>query len=245
MPKVNIYLSDDLAERVRRANLPMSRICQTALQNALDSTVDIDIAPDTDVEALPEELNLELPLGVHVIGFLRIAYTVAAERGSRTVDTEHLLQGFLDEGDSLVLHTIERTGISRKEIQARLDSEIEPITTGSNSTGRTPLLADSARAVLNEGARKAIAAGATVLNGGHFLLGMYTDPGIAGTVLKDLGIDKILNATAVAALHEAVTYRAALTTHRVDSWLVASITSLISRLDRMENRLEEITPRTR
>lgn len=38
MPKVNVYLSDELAAQVRKKHLPMSQICQMALQSALDGT---------------------------------------------------------------------------------------------------------------------------------------------------------------------------------------------------------------
>ncbi len=36
MPKINIYLPDDLAERVRNANLSVSAVCQGALREELE-----------------------------------------------------------------------------------------------------------------------------------------------------------------------------------------------------------------
>lgn len=36
MPKVNIYLPDDLTEQARAAGLPLSSVCQQAIRNELD-----------------------------------------------------------------------------------------------------------------------------------------------------------------------------------------------------------------
>ena len=35
MPKINVYLSDELAEAVKEAYLPVSAICQRALESAV------------------------------------------------------------------------------------------------------------------------------------------------------------------------------------------------------------------
>ena len=35
MPKINVYLPDDLAEAVRTARIPVSAVCQRALEDAL------------------------------------------------------------------------------------------------------------------------------------------------------------------------------------------------------------------
>lgn len=54
MPKVNVYLPEALAAQVRERELPLSSICQMALQSVLDGTgslppvvvtVPADIAP--------------------------------------------------------------------------------------------------------------------------------------------------------------------------------------------------------
>ncbi len=43
MPKVNVYLPDDLAEQVRIRQVPLSAVCQAALRNYLDlQTADVD-----------------------------------------------------------------------------------------------------------------------------------------------------------------------------------------------------------
>ncbi|MDX6415722.1 MAG: hypothetical protein QOG28_342, partial [Trebonia sp.] len=35
MPKINVYLPDDLAEAVKEAGLPVSAICQATLEQAV------------------------------------------------------------------------------------------------------------------------------------------------------------------------------------------------------------------
>lgn len=37
MPKINVYLSEELDEEIRKVNLPVSSICQEALRQALAS----------------------------------------------------------------------------------------------------------------------------------------------------------------------------------------------------------------
>jgi hypothetical protein len=38
MPKLNIYVDDDLAKRIKEYNLPLSQICQNALWQAVEET---------------------------------------------------------------------------------------------------------------------------------------------------------------------------------------------------------------
>lgn len=45
MANVTIYLSDDLAERVKRSDLPTSRVCQRALRAALAARGELEDPP--------------------------------------------------------------------------------------------------------------------------------------------------------------------------------------------------------
>jgi post-segregation antitoxin (ccd killing protein) len=56
VPKVNVYLPDDLAEEVRAAKLSLSPVCQRAIRKELDE-VKIRRAATTDLAAVAERLN--------------------------------------------------------------------------------------------------------------------------------------------------------------------------------------------
>ena len=59
MPKINVYLPDDLADAVRETGLPVSPICRRALEQAVRRITTIreavrgDIDPDRPAERLP------------------------------------------------------------------------------------------------------------------------------------------------------------------------------------------------
>lgn len=60
MPKVNIYLPDDLAAAVRARGLPVSAICQMALRGTLDREI-----PDSAVR-ITEHIDTDLP-SAHIL----------------------------------------------------------------------------------------------------------------------------------------------------------------------------------
>ncbi|BCB89931.1 hypothetical protein Psuf_072440 [Phytohabitans suffuscus] len=97
MPKINVYLPDALADRVRDARLPVSRICQVALTRALDGADSAAHEEPADL-TLPEPIDLTPPPNHHVAAILRQSYDSAAARGSAAVETIDILQAFLDEG---------------------------------------------------------------------------------------------------------------------------------------------------
>ncbi|BCJ68123.1 hypothetical protein [Polymorphospora rubra] len=97
MPKVNVYLPDALADRVREARLPISRICQAALTRALDGTDGMTRSADAETP-LPEPIGLTPQPNHHVAAILRQSHDIAAGRGAATVEPVDILQAFLDEG---------------------------------------------------------------------------------------------------------------------------------------------------
>ena len=44
MPKINVYLPDDLADAVKEAGIPVSAICQRSLEQAVRRVVDVRAA---------------------------------------------------------------------------------------------------------------------------------------------------------------------------------------------------------
>ena len=95
MPKVNVYLPDALADAVKDAQVPVSAICQAALEKAVR-----DVASMRGTEQAPQ------PEQAAVGGFARftprarkaiaLAQESAREVPHDHVDTAHLLLGVID-----------------------------------------------------------------------------------------------------------------------------------------------------
>src|ERR1700683_2739942 len=111
MPKISVYLPDDLAERVRTAQLPVSSICQAALLESLRQMSAAGSVSTQSSAVLPAGLEIESLAVSHFVDAVNLAYEVARGRGARLVETEDLLQGILDEGESAMLQTLEAIGV--------------------------------------------------------------------------------------------------------------------------------------
>ncbi|MFI9639008.1 Clp protease N-terminal domain-containing protein [Micromonospora sp. NPDC051925] len=244
MPKINVYLPDALADRVREARLPVSRICQVALTQALDGND--NAAHDAPAElALPEQVALTPPPNHHVAAILRQSYDVAAARGSAAVETTDVLQAFLDEGESLVLNTVELLGFPVASIQAAVTAEVDARTTaagqgppGSSAGGDAPTMATGTHAALAVAAAQARAHGSTVTAGSHLLLGLLEDPGAAGQVLRQVGVTEAVTPAVLSALFHGFTFGRMNLGRDADSAALRSMMlTLIERIDQLQQQL--------
>ena len=104
MPKINVYLPDDLAEAVRAAELPVSAICQRALADAVD--VDAKRNPsDGAVRRLVERAGLD--------GLTKRADEVVGHANARATDATSidLLAGLAEEGRGLAMMVLRGAGV--------------------------------------------------------------------------------------------------------------------------------------
>lgn len=106
MPKINVYLPDDLATAVREAHLSVSSICQQALAAAIGTVGAAREAaaalrePSFDRHQQPQTTAwLVWHMTPRLRQALRRAGDLAGDPGR--VATEHLLVGILDEPDNL------------------------------------------------------------------------------------------------------------------------------------------------
>ncbi|WP_194823163.1 Clp protease N-terminal domain-containing protein [Micromonospora sp. S-DT3-3-22] len=241
MPKINVYLPDALADRVREARLPVSRICQVALTQALDGSD--NATHDAPAElALPEQVALTPPPNHHVAAILRQSYDVAAARGAATVETIDVLQAFLDEGESLVLNTVELLGFPVASIQAAVTDEVDArATTGAghpSAAGAAPTMAAGAHAALAVAASQARAHGSAVTAGSHLLLGLREDPGAAGQVLRRVGVSEAVTPAVLSALFHGFTFGRMNLDRDADSAALRSMMlTLIDRIDQLQQQL--------
>src|SRR5262249_6048473 len=132
MPKINVYLPDDLAEAVRQTGVPVSAICQRALEQAVRRVTAIR---DTVVGGLSDaDLAARLP---HFTARARTVLTGAAQQardtGSPAIGTGQLLAAMLAEGGNLALQVLRAMEIEPDRIARDLAGQSPRETTADGA----------------------------------------------------------------------------------------------------------------
>lgn len=231
MPKINVYLPDELAARVKDAGIPISRICQTALTEALEEI-------EEPVEAAVPGV-VDLPFNARVTGFVDTAVVLATRRGSAEVETADLLRGLIVEDESLILHALENAGFTRDLIADTL-ARHHPVTPDVPQDRRTsPRLSAGTRTVLAAANREAHQRNSDVVNGSHVLMGMLEDDGAAGTTLRELGVQDVITPVALSILSEGIAYGRATSGRVSERTHLVALADIAARLDRIERHLQD------
>jgi ATP-dependent Clp protease ATP-binding subunit ClpA len=250
MAKINVYLPDDLADAVKDAGVPVSAICQRALEQAVRR-----------ISAIRETALSALDIADHAgrfSHFTRRARTVvqlAAEQaraaGAAEIGTRHLLGGILAEGGNLALQVLPAMEIDPGRLQRELQrrSPDGPATTPPTGTdGLGPGFSDTAVAALQLTITEAAALGHNYIGCEHLLLGLIGEPdGLAGRILRGHGAELRLTRQSVTA---ALVGYAHLSTQRAAGAAAAPVTEsalaaairqelepLMQRVERLEQRL--------
>ena len=168
MPKINVYLPDDLAETVKDLNLPVSAICQRALE--------VSVKRITSVRGLtPADLDGER--GSQLTQRLRTVIRLASE--SPVVTTASLARALVDEGGNLALDVLRAIDIDPRTLRFPESPE-----------AAEPGFAADAVNALELAVVEAIALGHNYVGCEHLLLGLVAEPdGPGGEVLRSLGAD--------------------------------------------------------
>jgi ATP-dependent Clp protease ATP-binding subunit ClpA len=197
MPKINVYLPDDLAEAVKDSGVPVSAICQRALEQAVRRVTAIRSAVLGELSA--EELATRLPnFTERARTALRLAARRAREQGAPEVGTEHLLAGVVNEGGNLALHVLRVLEIEPD----RLIHELERVPGAAERAGGEGGLRFSGQAAnaLELTATEAVGMQHNYIGCEHLLLGLALEPdGAASTALRTLGADARTVRSAVTA----------------------------------------------
>src|SRR5882757_5703665 len=120
MPKINVYLSDELSDAVRESGVPVSAICQRALETSVKRVTAIRAATIGDLDGDPTG---KLPhFTERARATVKLAIEQARADGSALVGTEHLLHGIVREGQNMALRVLEATEIDPKKVLAELPS---------------------------------------------------------------------------------------------------------------------------
>ncbi|MBV8952197.1 MAG: ATP-dependent Clp protease ATP-binding subunit [Actinobacteria bacterium] len=231
MPKVNVYLPDSLADAVRDAQLPVSAICQAALERAVRDV--------TSVRAAAEAPGADDP-GVGLFGrftprargALALAEDAARAVAHKGVNTEHLLLGVIDEGENLALRVLGLLDVEAADVRAEVIASM-PKTggRGGDNLPFTPL----AKKALELTANEAHSLGHNYVGCEHLLLGLLaTEEGLASQVLRRMGLELRTTRRAVlTALAGVVHARTPVTPPASEG----AFEQILRRLDAIERRL--------
>lgn len=240
MPKINVYLPDELAEAVRDTGVPVSAVCQRALEQAVRRITAIRESSLADVT--PEHVAQQFP---QFTGRAQ-AVVAGAVDGARAgaapaVGTGHLLAAMLAEGGNVGVNVLRAIEVDPAQVAQELARQSDVETGDGPGAEAARRFSAPAVTALQTAVAEATSLGHNYVGCEHLLLGLVGEPdGVAGRVLRARGADARLTRRAVVAwlsgyvhLREqspdpAQTLRDALQEH---------LRPLVERLDRLERRV--------
>lgn len=241
MPKINVYLPDELADAVREAGVPVSAICQRALEQSVRRVAAIRATVLGDLEADDPTTGLS-QFTQRARNAIKLGITQAREDRAPAVGTEHLLYGMLAERGNLALQVLRAIEIDPEQVAKEL-GRIRPSSSGNGPAARFESLAANA---LELTVTEAVALGHNYVGCEHLLLGLIAEPdGTAGQVLRGMGAElRSTRRAVVAALAGYVHLRAqgtAGTQAEAASAIAGAVRQelqpLIARIERIEEHV--------
>ncbi|MFI5496232.1 Clp protease N-terminal domain-containing protein [Actinoplanes sp. NPDC051859] len=229
MPKINVYLPDELAEAVRAAGLPVSAICQRALEQAIRRITTIRQTVLGELDAA--ELTDRLPqFTARTVTAVSLAVQRARETSAGTVTTGHLLHGVLAEGGNLALRILSALEMDPAAITAPDDPE--------PGGGEGLRFSTAAANVVELTVAEAVALGHNYVGCEHLVIALAAEPdGAAGRTLRELGVDAKTTRRAVATAMAGYAHlKAATPTEGLLTAVRAEIAPLVRRLEALEAR---------
>lgn len=232
MPKVNVYLPDELAAAVRDAELPVSAICQAALQHAVR-----EVTSARGSDQPPPEDRPGVGLFRRFTPRARKAITLA-EQAARAaphdaVGTEHVLLGIVDEGTNLAVRVLRSLDIEIEDLRAELVASMGPTTTPIDE--HLPFTSLAKRS-LELAAKESLGLGHNYIGCEHLLLGLLaTEEGMASQVLRRMGSELRTTRLAVVSALSGLVQPLPRPAPRPVS--ADTLEEILRRLDAIEQRL--------
>jgi ATP-dependent Clp protease ATP-binding subunit ClpC len=215
MPKINVYLSEELAAAVKQAGVPVSPVCQQALteavakittaRRAVESIRDPSLSRAA-MARLSESVTRGLTVRLATVLDLARANT-GVEAGGGLVGTGQLLLGLIEEGGNLALSILTsldvdldelHSAVGRQLIHAEVaaDRSVDPEADGPPGVvqpGEVALQLDEltmpGRIAIATAFEASIGLGHNYVGCEHLLLGLLGDADSqAGRALAELGI---------------------------------------------------------
>ncbi len=209
MPKINIYLPDDLAEAVKDAGVPVSAVCQRALETAVRRVTALrEVAAGTR-PASASDGPVALYFTKRAITVLESAQRRANQLPGADVRTEHLLAALVS-GDNMAARVLRALDITPGQVRAELHRrrggqalvEVAEAEHAGEVAAAEPALDSCAARAVELAANESSGLGNSYVGCEHLLLGLISEPdGIGGSVLRSLGADlRVTRRTVAAAL---------------------------------------------
>lgn len=242
MPKINVYVSDELAEAIKDAGLPVSPICQRALEGAVRKVAALrEAAEKVDLH------DLEDDTGGHLERFtlkarrsVKNAAALARLAGATKVGTGHLLVGILDVPDNLALEVLRSLEIEPDDLREDLAGEVTPAQTPSEAHQFDETTANAMKNALSE----AITMGHNYIGCEHLLLGLIAEPdGPAGSLLRSKGAELRMTRKALSAALAGFVYAQSRGQGQAPGAdkLKEVLGSFAERLDKLEQAVNRLT----
>lgn len=225
MPKINVYVPDELAEAIKEAGIPVSAVCQRALETAVRRVTAIRQAVLTPTSGLSTSNRLT-HFTDRARTVVKLAVQEARDQSACEVGTEHLLHGILAEGGNLALQVLAALEIEPEQVQRELErrksgaasesvaATIEPESAAAPTAAASPdagsgvtvpgedglRIGGQAAAALELAVTEATSLGHNYVGCEHLLLGLIAEPdGAGGQILRGLGAELRLTRRAVGA----------------------------------------------
>lgn len=221
MPKINVYLPDELAHEVKASGIPVSAVCQQALADAVAQSQGLTVpgndSPGTD---------LERSLTKRAYGVLADAGKAAEAAGEKPT-TVHLVSSLAGSG-GLALSVLRAADIEPDD----LETELRGRARGNTRAGDLDQVAERAVA-------QARGLGHSYVGTEHLLLALTAGPPreLAAATLRDMGLDHERALVGVATALSAYSYaRETLTFSGISAPIRSALEDIRSRLARLEDR---------
>jgi ATP-dependent Clp protease ATP-binding subunit ClpA len=237
MPKINVYLPDDLADAVRDAGIPVSPVCQRALEQAVRRSHQVRQTVLSDLTTADLNERLKDVCTARAITALGLAIDRARAADAPNVTTGDLLHGLIAEKANLARQVLTAIDVDPDSLTAPADAE--PSLPDGGLRFSRPLAT-----VLELTFGESIGFGHNYLGCEHLLIGLVAEPdGAAGALLRSRGLDaKSVRRAVAAALAGYAHLRSAFAPQAVQNNALltavrAEIAPLIARIESLEARL--------
>jgi post-segregation antitoxin (ccd killing protein) len=189
MPKINVYLPDDLAVAVKDAGIPVSAVCQVALERMVR---DVAAVRATDEATGTADHGPFARFTARARRALDLSQAAARQHGQPYVGTEHVLLGVLDEGTNLALQVLVALDVEPDDLRQELVGSLGE----AGAAGAAPTVGDLpltglAKEALEATTREALTFGHNYIGCEHLLLGVLaTEEGLGSVVLRRMGVER-------------------------------------------------------
>lgn len=248
MPKINVYLPEDLAASVRRVGIPVSPVCQEALADAVRRVTDVRKVIETirNQTLSPDHMAMigsAARVTDRVRSVIGLAGRYAAAAGTQ-VTTGHLLLGMFDESGNVAVSLLEALDVDPDSVRSSIEKGRPTDAESGEPRGAYEAAGGAAWRNLSWPAWNAMASameaaigfGHNYVGCEHVLVGLLADPDSqAGQVLRGHGVD-------AGELRRALTGATAGFSHgrKAAGSIAEQLADVLSRLNGIEQRLTAI-----